>query len=55
MNWLTIILIGGLAIALIIFLVLRNIKDEKDLEDKLDNDYPKPKHEHIDTDIDRKT
>jgi low affinity Fe/Cu permease len=55
MNWYVIIIIGVLAIALIGFLVIRNQKDEIDLEEKLNDDYAKPKHEHIDTDIDRKT
>jgi hypothetical protein len=55
MNWFAIIIIGVLANALITFLVILNQKDEIQLENKLDNNYPKPKHEHIDTDIDRKT
>jgi protein-S-isoprenylcysteine O-methyltransferase Ste14 len=53
MNWYVIIIIGVLAIALIVFLVIRNQKDEIDLEEKLNDDYSKPKHEHIDTDMDR--
>jgi hypothetical protein len=42
MNWLIIIIAGILAIALIVFLVRRNQKDEKQFEKQLDNDYPKP-------------
>ena len=55
MNWYAIIIIGIVVIALITFLIYRNQKDEKDLEEKLNDDYTKPIHEHIDTEIDRKT
>jgi len=37
------ILTGIVIVALIIFVVNRNQKDKKELEDILDNDYPKPK------------
>ncbi len=43
MNWYILIPFGIAVIALIIFLVKRNLKDEKKLEDQLKNDYPKPK------------
>jgi hypothetical protein len=46
---------GVLAIALIVFLVNRNQKDEEDLEKTIEDDYVNPKHEHIDTETDRKT
>jgi low affinity Fe/Cu permease len=55
MKWDVLILIGVLIITLIISLVIRNQKDKKDFEDKIKDDYTKPKHEHIDTDMDRKT
>jgi large-conductance mechanosensitive channel len=55
MNWLIIIIVGILVIALIVFLVLRNQKDEKQFEKKLDNDYPKPKSEDGDIEIDELT
>ncbi len=32
-----------MVIALIVFLVIRNQKDEKEFEKELDNDYHKPK------------
>lgn len=41
MNWPVLILVGIAAIALIIFLVVRNQKDETVLEDQLNEDYPK--------------
>ena len=52
MNWLILIVFGILAIALIAFLVIRNQKDEKDYENELNNDYPKPKSDDEDIDID---
>ena len=52
MNWLILIIFGILAIALIIFLIVRNQKDEKDFEKTLNNDYPKPKSDDEDIDID---
>ncbi len=55
MNWYILIIVGVAAIALIIFLVIRNQKDEIDLKKKLNDDYIKPKHEHIDTEVDRTT
>jgi protein-S-isoprenylcysteine O-methyltransferase Ste14 len=55
MNWYVILIIGVLVIVLITFLIFRNQKDEIDLEEKLNDEYTKPKHEHIDTDMDRKT
>ena len=49
MNWPVLILFGIAAIALIVFLVVRNQKDEKKLEDQLNNDYHKTKDEEGDT------
>jgi hypothetical protein len=43
MNWPLIIITGILLIGLLVFLVRRNIKDEKLLEKELKNDYPKNK------------
>ena len=52
MNWSLIVPFGIAAIALIVFLVVRNQKDEKKFEDQLKNDYPKPKEEEGNTDVD---
>lgn len=41
MNWTILIIFSIAIIALIIFLVVRNKKDEKDFEEQLNNDYPK--------------
>jgi low affinity Fe/Cu permease len=52
MNWPLIIVLGIAAILLIVFLVMRNVKDEKEFEDQLKNDYHKTKDEEGDIDID---
>ena len=52
MNWLILIIFGILAIALIVFLVVRNQKDEKNFERDLNNDFPKRKSDEADIDID---
>ncbi|MEP7109049.1 MAG: hypothetical protein ABI760_13735 [Ferruginibacter sp.] len=51
MNWPVLILFGIAAVALIAFLVWRNQKDEKGFENQLKNDYPKPKNEEGDIEI----
>lgn len=51
MNWTLLILVGVILIALIIFLVKRNLKDEKSLKKKLNEDYPKSRDEEGDADI----
>lgn len=51
MNWYILIPFGIVVIALIIFLVMRNQKDEKQLEEQLKNDYPKPKDDEGDIEI----
>ena len=55
MNWLVIIIVGILAIALIVFLVICNQKDEKEFEKELNNDYPKPKSKDGALEIDELT
>jgi len=53
MNWLIIIVIGILAIALISFLVIRNQKDENKFIDELNNDYSNPDAEERDDELDK--
>lgn len=48
MNWPLLTIIGILLIALIVFLVRRNMKDEKSLERQLKNDYHKRKSDDED-------
>lgn len=49
MNWPVLILFALGAIVLVVFMIRRNFKDEKDFEQQLDNDYQKPKHTDADT------
>lgn len=55
MNLTVLILFGIAAIALIIFLVVRNQKDKEKLEDTLNNDFHKSKDEEADVEIDEVT
>jgi large-conductance mechanosensitive channel len=50
MNWLLIIIISVVVLALVVFLVVRNIKDEKEFEEQINNDYHKTKEEEGDID-----
>ena len=52
MKWLIIIIVGILGIALIVFLVTRNQKDEREFEKELNNDYTKPNGEEGNIEID---
>lgn len=53
MNWPVIIIVGIVAIVIIALLVWRNVKDEKQFEDQLKQDYPKSKDEEGDAEIDQ--
>ena len=55
MNLPLIIAVAILAFALVIFLIIRNKKDGEKLKDQLGNDYPKPRSEEGDIDIDEFT
>jgi hypothetical protein len=55
MNWTVLILFGIAAVALIVFLVVRNQKDEKVFEEQIKNDYHKTKDEEDDAEIDKVT
>ena len=54
MNWPVLVPVGTAALLLIIFLVWRNRKDEKQFEDQLKQDFPKSKDEEGDVEIDEK-
>lgn len=43
MNTTALALIGIAAVAIVVLLVMRNLKDKKELEEKIKNDYPKRK------------
>lgn len=50
MNWLILIPVGVVLVALVIFLIKRNQKDEAAFEEQLNNDYAKPKEDENDPD-----
>lgn len=50
MNWLFLIFFAIAIAALIVFLVRRNLKDEKQFEKQVNNDYHKTKEEEGDID-----
>ncbi len=52
MNWNILIPVGILLLILVVFLVVRNIKDERQVEDQLKKDYKKPRDEEGDIEID---
>jgi low affinity Fe/Cu permease len=54
MNWPLIIILGIVIIAFIVFIVIRNLKDERDIENVIKNDYGKAKNEEGDIEIDEK-
>jgi len=49
MNWALIVIVGVIALALLVFINVRNKKDKKELTDKLNNDYRKSKDDEGDT------
>jgi uncharacterized membrane protein len=55
MNWTIIIIVAILLIALVVFLVRRNFKDEKEFENQQNNDYHKSKEEEGDIDSETST
>jgi hypothetical protein len=55
MNWLILIPVGVALVALIIFLIKRNQKDEAVFEEQLNNNYAKPKEDENDTDSEELT
>ena len=50
MNWTILVIVGVILIALVLFIIFRNQKDEKQLEQQLKNDYPKSTKEEADED-----
>jgi hypothetical protein len=55
MNWPVIIGVGILLIALVVFLIRRNMKDEEEFEHQVKEDYHKPKNDEGDVEIDEVT
>jgi len=52
MNWPVMTIFGIAAIALMVFLVIRNQKDQSKFENQLKDDYHKTKNEEGDVEID---
>nr|WP_294906241.1 FeoB-associated Cys-rich membrane protein [uncultured Lacibacter sp.] len=48
MNWPVLIVVGMLLLGLIVFLIRRNVKDEKKFEQQANEDYHKSKNEEGD-------
>jgi len=51
MNWTIIILVSIGAIALVVFLIRRNMKDKSAFENQLKNNYTKPPNDNGDTPV----
>ena len=51
MNWTIIVIVDIAVVALVVFLVLRNIKDKKELEEKIKQDYKKPRDDEGDIEV----
>ena len=52
MNWTIIILVGLAALMLIVFLVRRNLKDEKSYEKQVNENHKKTKDEEDEMEVD---
>ncbi len=55
MNWTIIIITAIILIGLVVFLVTKNRKDEKEFENQQNNDYHKSKDAEGDTDSEAST
>ena len=55
MNQPVLIAVGVMAVLFILFLVIRNQKDKKEVIDQMKSDYPKSKNEEGDADVDNKS
>lgn len=51
MNWYVIIIVGIVIIGLVIFTIIRNQKDKKELEQKMNSDFPAKKQGEGDVEI----
>ena len=55
MNQPVLIAVGVMAVLFILFLVIKNQKDKKEVIDQMKSDYPKSKNEEGDADVDNKS
>ncbi|WP_205755988.1 hypothetical protein [Lacibacter luteus] len=53
MNWPVLIIVGIAVIALLVFLIRKNQKDEQEFEQQLNNDFHKTKDEEGDVETDK--
>jgi preprotein translocase subunit YajC len=51
MNWYVIVIVGILLVGLVIFTIIRNQKDKKELEQNINSDFPTKKHGEGDVEI----
>lgn len=51
MNWMVIIIVSVVLTALLVFLIRRNMKDEKKFEQELNKDYPHATDNPTDIDL----
>lgn len=52
MDQTALIIIGIVVVGLIAFIIMRNIKDKRELEQKIKDDYPRPREHKEDFDSD---
>ena len=52
MKWTILLIVGVLVISLLVFLIMLNQKDEAEFEKEQNNDYPKPKDDKDNSEID---
>lgn len=55
MNKPVLITLGVMALLFLIFLIMKNQKDKKEVIDQMKNDYPKSKDEEGDSDVDNRS
>ena len=55
MNLPVLIAVGIMLVLFVIYLVIRNQKDKKEVIDQMKNDYPKSKDEEGEADVDNKS
>jgi hypothetical protein len=55
MNLPVLITVGIMAVLFVVYLVIRNQKDKKEVIDQIKNDYPKSKDEEGDADVSNKS
>ena len=52
MNWPVLVIVGIVLIALMVFMIRRNLTDEKEFEENMNKDYRKPSTDSEDVNVD---